>query len=281
MRRSHNNAEFLFYEDELIGINLGFDFTAEHEWGIKEIWSAFGIKSDSKVIGIERYHITHMPKTCFHYADNQGLYFFYISKSWVDSCFYETEYSLDKLANIIKEDYYKEFCHTKYTKAPFGAAWDSKSFAVMVPNPSSSVSHLSTIIDAFKRKDVAIWLGGTGGNPFARNGLCFGIISKIPDEHKKQMYDTHKEWKEIDCEHAIITSKYKLEERIRLCGIPYVSMSPKKIRPDLQSTSKYGIYYWVNPVSCNGPKLDAGYYTVEQLLEFIENFNSKRSTCNE
>ena len=40
MRRTHNNKKIILDQEnnnQFIGISLGYDFTAEHEWGIDRI----------------------------------------------------------------------------------------------------------------------------------------------------------------------------------------------------------------------------------------------------
>ena len=59
MRRAHRH-EALMDGDTFIGVNLGADFTAEHEWGISDIREQFGMKDDKD--GIDRRTATRVPK---------------------------------------------------------------------------------------------------------------------------------------------------------------------------------------------------------------------------
>lgn len=61
MRRGNDNGWLLDDEGKLIGISLGADFTAEHEWGIKDIQAGFGISSDLKIFGIARRLVSKKP----------------------------------------------------------------------------------------------------------------------------------------------------------------------------------------------------------------------------
>jgi hypothetical protein len=57
MRRGHHNGWLENENKEMIGINLGADFTAEHEWGIEDLYRTLGVSNDESVMGIERYRV--------------------------------------------------------------------------------------------------------------------------------------------------------------------------------------------------------------------------------
>lgn len=64
MRKAHNDVDFIFDDNKaLIGVCLGYDYCAEHEWGIKGIKQALGIwsgepKTERKVFGRCRHIMT-------------------------------------------------------------------------------------------------------------------------------------------------------------------------------------------------------------------------------
>ena len=43
MRQAYSNIDWIKSGEEIVGINLGFDFCSEHEWGIKELQSLLEI----------------------------------------------------------------------------------------------------------------------------------------------------------------------------------------------------------------------------------------------
>ena len=56
MRTGHLNKGWIKNDDgEVIGIALGADFCAEHEWGIPSIRNSFKMKD--KALGLERWKI--------------------------------------------------------------------------------------------------------------------------------------------------------------------------------------------------------------------------------
>ena len=62
--RHANDAEVMKIDDKLVGFNLGADFCAEHEWGIKGIVREFGV--DGNKVGIDGRMVTVVPKSLIY-----------------------------------------------------------------------------------------------------------------------------------------------------------------------------------------------------------------------
>ena len=61
MRQALTNMKWLLDDNgALLGIQLGYDYAAEHEWGIKGITQAFGL--DSEACGVDRTRIRELPR---------------------------------------------------------------------------------------------------------------------------------------------------------------------------------------------------------------------------
>ena len=59
MRRTYN-SQFIFNEDgTFVGLNLGADYCAEHEWGIRDLEDTFGINRN--LVGIKSRTIQKLP----------------------------------------------------------------------------------------------------------------------------------------------------------------------------------------------------------------------------
>jgi hypothetical protein len=58
MRKAFNNFSIIKDSNTFYGISLGFDYCAEHEWGIEDMRNKLGIIKDSKKLGIENRIIT-------------------------------------------------------------------------------------------------------------------------------------------------------------------------------------------------------------------------------
>ena len=62
--RYANNPEVMKINNEFVGIDLGADFCAEHEWGIKGIVREFGV--DGNKVGIDGRMVTVVPKSLIY-----------------------------------------------------------------------------------------------------------------------------------------------------------------------------------------------------------------------
>ncbi|MBI2624977.1 MAG: hypothetical protein HYW70_01415 [Candidatus Nealsonbacteria bacterium] len=141
--------------ERIIGVNLGWDFCAEHEWGIEKTKTALGIKGG---------RITKF---------NKELFFF--EKRKTHSCFVFSIYGHgEELAwrNPELDSQTKEIA----------AAWCDGAFGIIVSNEYGEF--LAELYNAFKKRNAAIYLGRDSDNPFAGAGLLILIASKIPKEMK-------------------------------------------------------------------------------------------------
>lgn len=63
MKGTYNSKWFTDEKEEIIyGINLGADFTAEHEFGIKGIFDVFGVTFEDHIYGVDKRKIRHIPE---------------------------------------------------------------------------------------------------------------------------------------------------------------------------------------------------------------------------
>jgi len=169
MRAGHNNG-WLIEEDKLLGINLGSDFCAEHEWYIKKLNEVLGIKDDESVFGIERRRVNYDAEcVMFTLSENQaGLA---IMHPW----------RLKHLKHL------KEWSRELQLNEDLATAWDNSSLGIRVTG-EKYIGYLQKLYEALKANDAAIWLGG---DKFLKNaGLHIGIISNIPAHYLQAMYDT-------------------------------------------------------------------------------------------
>jgi len=249
--------------EKFVAFNLSADYCAEHEYGISGIEGAFGC-GDEKIIGAERYRITKFPsKLCVLQEkivkkDNIAVL---IYSHYPE---YRQEYLVD---TIIK--HHGEMIPDKYDRNPnLKTAWTSKMFCVVVKNNFKMLANLHELYESMQKLDCMIWLGG--GHVFQNSGLCLGIYSRIPEEGKKTMVDAHNEVVWIDRKSKAIEKKFKLSEKVKARGVRFYELRPNRIKVQTDD-SKFEIHYWLNPV---GTDWKYGWYTVEQLLEFIDGNDS-------
>lgn len=235
MRQGYNNSIIYTDDRDFLGVNLGSDYCAEHEWGTNKIKLKFGIngsllgidgrkvsKVPNNLAWIENYRLMKNPR------DNRlwcGIYFDYdIEKPYVNAVSYD-----DKCDLI--------------------SAWDGSSFAVISCN-QQNVKLLKQLYNAFQNNDVLMWLGG--GGVFKNCGLCFGIASKFP----KQIAD---EWMCKDIENNKLMSEFKstgIEDKLNAADKRYFALKPHR---DANGSLKF----WLNPVEQN--KYNFGWFNLEDL----------------
>lgn len=238
--RKGNDSSFLIQEEILLGVNLGADFTAEHEWGIAGIKQAFGIPSGDKDWGIKRREITRVPSdfgwTKGAMAKSQGLY-------------------LVRHYDGKVPDFSKDGELRTWSANTLACAWDDKTFGVFSTD-AQEIEYLKSIYDAFKGGDGAIFMGG-GGHVFQRSGLVLAIASRISQEFLNGWYEADKAAYLLDQEVEATGIRQLLKER--KCS--YFALSPRR-------ADDGSIIYWLNPMEQHANNY--GWFKLEDLQEWTD-----------
>jgi hypothetical protein len=217
----------------VVGVNLGADYCAEHEWGIKRIRDKFGMTSDG--IGIENKRIRYVSEDLVFVTDKYtGLF---------------CDHLYERTPTQYLDNYH-------VSRQGLWTAWDEKSFAVITMDGTHH-DDLRTIHQAFLDLDIAIWLGG--GGVFQNAGLCFGIISKLSKDITDMWAKHDLEAKQLDED----VKKLGILERLAAAGLGpfkgYFACSPKRIDGK--------IMFWLNPFDQQNNNY--GWYTVKDLDDWI------------
>lgn len=267
MRKAYNNVSIVRNEEkenELIGVSLGYDFCAEHEWGIKEIKENFGISAKDK-IGIDARSITK-GSVIFKEKDGLGLIrgcdsfaarYHKLDDRSFDECIPHDLKYLDKDKEV----------HT---------AWCDNDFCVIGP-----VEDIREIANAFEKKNICF--ATINDMPaFGGTSLCILIKDRVPQEAVEQMAYVDTKARDL--------SKY--EEKIGITKLKekkykstysndfdekkhkyWMALSPRWINyknedPEskINSNTEYDIMYWVN----YGDDETYGWFTVEQIKKWLE-----------
>jgi hypothetical protein len=247
---------------------LGYDYAAEHEFGIQGLKSLFGIDSDEakyllslvwekfigkkQKFGIERRAITVVPENILFSGEfikqKTKMYFLGTGTSW-----------RNKDGN---EKYLRELAKKEaYIDSEINGWWDEKSFLIASPNKNI----ITQLREAFEKKDIAIWLSGSK-NPFAGSGLVIAIKSNIENGNLKSLEDGDKD------NYAVIkaASKSRIVEKLKAANKEYYALSPKWLKSiEKASDSKYEIVFWLNPYDQD--RYNFGWFTVEELEMWIKN----------
>ncbi|MGH2611519.1 MAG: hypothetical protein ACRDFB_00545, partial [Rhabdochlamydiaceae bacterium] len=72
MRRSNGSGFMFNTQNNLFAVNLGADFVAEHEWGIKQLNKTLGVSDDQNILGIDRYRVTLPYPECVILRDKKN-----------------------------------------------------------------------------------------------------------------------------------------------------------------------------------------------------------------
>lgn len=260
MKPATNDTSFIYDEDNFIGINLGWDFTAEHECGIKEIKDRFGISNKStflnKKFGVETREVTKIPNELFFAPTIYKKKKCFVLAAPIDGTkkylpFNDKGVLLRKGLDVFKLLMWRL---VDEKSSNIVASWDEKSFAICVINEEKD--KLKELYDAFLNKDVVIMFNSSD-NPYANSGLCIFIKSKLPNSFLQNLYDVDEKQYKLEKE----VKKTKIEEKLKKANKKYFSLSPKWNEDGT-------IIYWLNPYDQR--KYNMGWYTLDDLLLWIK-----------
>jgi hypothetical protein len=299
MRKAFSSYGILMDEDKFIGISLGYDFCAEHEWGIDDLKRKFGIPEPSKKnMGIASRTITKCPKSLVfrEESDKNGKYAVLLTAYEDWNGVIREELPRD-LANY-KEDFKwrfreeKKFRTTnsgkkvpikpdpnKKKEEPVFTAWDGGSFGVAVMG-EKEVGYLRELYDAFQKNNVSIArINMDGVNPFSNASLSLLITDRLPKFATDGfMYADKKSYDLYDYEEKIGMKKLK-ETKGNKNGHGnlhyFMACSPRWIDYDdaenrekrkAEMKTKYDIQYWINYSDDDN---NYGWYIVEEIMQWL------------
>lgn len=240
MRTSYGNKILLADDGGFLGVSLGADYCAEHEWGIEPMRSAFGIQTQLK--GVEKRRVTTTPDTLIWVTD---------PKTKMEGIFW-TKYKYEWTK---PEEYLYNHSSGRDSNLPV-SGWGKEDFLVASDKPEQ-IEKLKELFEAFKRQDVAIWLGG--GGVFSNSGLCFGIVSRFPA-------DLAKKWQDIDEETEAVQKAFDasgIEEILKKAGKRYFALSPRR-----DNSKEAGIVMWLNPMEQD--KHNYGWFDLNELRQWAK-----------
>lgn len=248
MRRGHNNGILFDDNKHLVGINLGSDFTSEHEWGIKGLREMFGISDTGH--GLVKRTITKVASYMSGWGKNAKL----------KECVHLIE--TDKETFLIVDQYFdgdvknvsREL--SRYKGDELCTAWDEKSFGISAVKPVERQA-LRAVHTAMQTNDLAVWLGG--GGVFKNAGLVLCIASRVPYENAQALYDA-----DIDRDKLLKAAEDTgIAKLLELAGKRYYALSPRWVDGESVKKTKHKVYFWLNP--CEQDANNHGWFFVEEL----------------
>jgi len=254
MRRGNNNTFVCTADGTFVGVNLGADYTAEHEWGIAGLKRHFGIEGVkdgliSKRVGIDARRVTLLPPH-FKLIKKSGFTYL-VSTSNYGGLDAVNKKDLDRMIGAYWTSYNK-----KDKEIVLQTAWDEKSFGIAAKGADGK-KYLTELFEAFNNNDAIITFGHDG-NPFSNAGLMLLIASKLPQDY-------------VDSQAAADLDKIKLDKAAKKTGIidrlakadrRYFACSPR-----WADETKTEVMFWLNPQEQH--KNDSGWMTVADLDDWI------------
>lgn len=259
MRRAYNDIVILLNnESKIIGVALGFDFCAEHEFGIQKIKKSLGIPEITrKVNGLNGRTATDYSNIYFgSFTDKKVKYFYFLCKSYFLSYHSNPEQRAEDIKKKTKE-IAKQYL--PYSDREISTAWDDGEFIVVTKNEEL----YNCLVSAVEKKTLCVGAGVSKG-PFSRGGIA--IIDSNGEEDEDMV---KKDLEYIEHQERASNVSSWLEPRIRKTKGFYAligSVIDEKRKEE--KNTKYDIIFWLNPTDQR--KYNSGYFTVEDLLEWCE-----------
>jgi len=261
MRKAYHNSRLIHSEidDMFYGVSLGWDFCAEHEWGIAGIISKFGIKYD--VPGVDGKTII------------KGEVFLAMNKDMVVLTSQrpkENDAPKDMLSHEMRLD------------SDFETAWDKSDFCI-ASKSLSHFSHFRKLKEAFDAKDIVIAFIQSEVPTFSNSSLCILIKSLLPENVKEEIYKADKKSSDLlEYENAIGMSflkekkkgKYKEIRYFLACSPKWIDYEDSEKRENLKFkwNTQYDILYWINYSDDDD---NYGWYTVEEVMRWLKDGSIK------
>lgn len=279
MRRSYHNQAFIENDGVFYGVSLGWDFTSEHEWGIKQMKSKFGISNQKinilgmkkEVLGVEARTMTS-GTVLFSEDDNLCVL------------------TSDKPYRLPDEFTPKDILAYDITHMSndLECAWDESDFCIATKN-KEHFPKLRELYEAFQNRNIVITFIKTEINPFSNSSLSILIKDRIPTELIDEMYLSDKEHVDlIEYEKKIGVTKLKEQTRNGYKNEKYfVACSPKWIdykdpvnreKKKKELKTEYDIVFWINYSDDDD---NYGWYTAEKIIQWLSTPGLKLKSLNE
>lgn len=266
MRKAYSNQRIILDNGVFYGFSLGYDFCAEHEWGIDGIKRSFGI--DSSKIGVEGRSIS------------KGEVFIYEDKKHI---------LLRSKKPYGDKQTMKEATPYEGISGDLSTFWAEDSFAIGMPNTPENKKYLTELQEAFVNKDIVIAFLAPEMLAFSNASLCIMIKSKLPIESTNQMESVDmKRIKLLEYEEKLGITKlkeeakkngYKGEHYFCACSPNWISYEdPEKLKlKKAEMGTKYDIMFWVNYSDDDD---NYGWYKAEDIIKWLSTPGLKLKSLN-
>ena len=248
---------------KLLAVNLGADYCAEHEWGIKDLQKAFGIKSEWGNYGLKKRKITKVPKTLVWVKLKDGREGFVYRSFWFSDSPKDQDTAVTAAKSIDQDSDLKPYDEVydravgKVVKNPkrLACAWSERDFGC-VSNDMNDIAMLKEIFEQFQKKNI-IFTFSNALPAFENPGLILAIANRMPKKVVKMLTDADMEAHDIEK----FVVKSKIRELLQTKKKGYFALSPRR-------WDDGSIRFWLNPYDQD--KVNYGYFTLDELRAWAD-----------
>lgn len=264
MRRASSNYSIIKENDTFYGISLGYDYCAEHEWGIKRMREKLGIEKSDDKLGIQNFAISK--HDCIVFLKEENVALLTSRRHW------------KKTENITIKELLPHDLEFAYRNSNLGTAWDEEDFCVVVSG-EENIKLLEDLYEQFSKNNIAITRINNSIPAFSNASLSLLIIDRLPKEAIDELYKSDKKQKDLVDYEAKIgmtklkedtrpTSGYKKENYYMACSPKWIDYENaenlQKIKDNKKT--KFDIQYWINYSDDDD---NYGWYIVEEIREWL------------
>lgn len=273
MRKAYNNVHIIKDDKAFYGVSLGYDFCAEHEWGIRKMKDKFGI--DSTKMGIDGRTIT---KGDIMFMNDGNICVLTSKKPWFR---WEKPKENITINDLLPYD-------LQHLSKDFETAWNENDFCIVTKN-EDDFKHLEELRDAFKKNNIVIASIKSSLPVFANASLSILIKDKLPKSVTDNMYSVDKAAADlIEYEKEIGVTKlkektrgngYKGEKYFLACSPSWISYDDAEYRKKRKKemNTKYDIMFWVNYSDDDN---NYGWYRAEDIIQWLSTPGLKLKSLN-
>lgn len=242
MKPARRDVEWIESEDDdFVGVNLGWDFTAEHEWGIEDLRT--GLRRADEGIGLDRRTLHPTDK------DRSRVYM-----AWDDDAGYGRFGFPARKAKSVPWRYAADFADIGI--APY---WSKSGFCILYKEDAQD--RIRELHKALWQENLCLFLSGKSlETPLSNRGLVLAIKDRVPPNKASAMKDADMKTEALRKAHEATG----IEERLEEAGRGTLALSPRFVHDaPVDRDTEHEVVYWLNPRDQQAN--EAGWYTVEEL----------------
>jgi hypothetical protein len=270
MRRAFDKVKLLGDGDVFYGISLGYDFCAEHEWGIEKMRRKFGI--DNSNVGVDGRTIT---KGTVLFKEDDGLC---VLTSYRPYSLKDDYTAKDILAYDIP---------TVANQKDIETAWDESDFCIATKN-KDMFGYLKELYNAFQTQNIVISFLSPSIPAFENASLSVLIRDRLPKEVTDLMWQADKKALDlITYEKEIGVTELKEKNRggygenkyFMECSPRWIDYEDPENREKVKKElgTQYNIRFWVNYSDDDN---NYGWYNAEDIIKWLSTPGLKLKSLN-